>query len=379
VPFDGAYRRLSALQGDLGTAMEASIASRSHLRGECIPSLERQVQQGWGIPLVLATSSGYAALCLALSTAGVKPGQEVIVPALAPATTLLAIQVLGAVPHIVDIERETLTIDPRAAQEAILGGNAAALIAPYPFGQPPNMRALMGLSAEYGLPVIEDVTDAPGARFGSGRYAGWASGTIGHCGFVNLSYGDPLGGVWSAGLLLCRDEQRREALLRFRAEWDGPGDAATAQLVSRHSIRELDALCIQLKVARMAGWQARQSEIVARYAAAFAGLGSLWTQPLFAGWVQRATSFPIVVHSAQARLSLASYLATQGIQTGAGSALLLPDHCTETHRARVGVLRTYEAVVPALLQVPCYAELEDDEVDRVIANVQRWYALQHGA
>jgi dTDP-4-amino-4,6-dideoxygalactose transaminase len=379
VTLDGAYRRLSALQPALGPALEASIAAGSHQRGECIPILERQVQQGWGIPLVLATSSGYAALCLALSSAGVKPGQEVIVPALAPASTLLAIQVLGAVPHIVDIERETLTIDPRAAQEALLGGNAAALIAPYPFGQPPNMRALMGLSAEYGLPVIEDVTDAPGACFGSGRYAGLAAGTIGHFGVVNLSYGDPLGGVWSAGLLLCRDEETREALLSLRAQWDGPDASEMAHLDGRHRIRELDALCIQLKVARLEGWQRRQSEIVARYAAAFADLGELETQPLFAGWAQGAASFPVVVHSAQARLDLASYLARQGIQTGACSALLLPAHCTEEHRARVGVLETYAAVVPSLLQLPCYAELEEEEVERVITHVQRWYALQHGA
>jgi dTDP-4-amino-4,6-dideoxygalactose transaminase len=128
-------------------------------------------------------------------------------------------------------------------------------------------------------------------------------------------------------------------------------------------------------VARLPGWQQRQSAIAARFVAAFADLDALEISPLFAGWEHGATCFPIVTRSAQSRNALASYLASQGIQTGEGRVLRLPEHCTEQHHARTGILETYDAVAPALLLLPCYAELGDDEVERVIAHVQTWHAL----
>lgn len=379
ITLDGTYRRLSALQSDLGLALEASAASGSYLRGECIPSLERQILQSWGVPLALATSSGYAALCLALYSVGVKAGQEVIVPALAPSWTLLAIQSIGATPHLVDIERETLTICPRAAQEAIAQGNAAALLAPYPFGLTPDMRALMGLSAEYGIPVLEEVTGAPGVSFRRGRYAGTLAGQIGHFGVLSLSYGDPLCCLWSAGLLLCRDEAQSEMLRELRGQWDDRDTSGAARLLRRHHLRELDALCLQLEVQRLSDWQQRQRAIAARYVDAFADLDAASVNPLFANWESGATCFPIVTQSAQSRHALASYLARRGIQTGEGRLLRLPDYAAREYRTHTGPLKSYDAVTPALLLLPCHAELADAEVERVISSVLLWRALERCA
>jgi dTDP-4-amino-4,6-dideoxygalactose transaminase len=378
VPLDGTYRRLLALQSELGLALASATAGGTHLRDECIPALERQILQSWGVPFVLATSSGYASLCLALYSAGVQPGQEVIVPALAQPWTLLAIHSLGATPHIVDID-ETLTICPLAAQEAIVQGNAAALLAPYPFGLPPDMRALMGLSAEYGIPVIEEVTGAPGARWSRGRYAGIPAGQIGHCGLLSLSYGEPLCGLWSAGLLLCRDEVQSDMLLELRGQWDGRDTSGSAQFLKRHHLRELDALCLQLEVTHLPDWQRRQSAITARYVEAFADLDAALISPPFADWENGATCFPVVTRSAQSRHGLASYLARRGIQTGEGRLLRLPDYATREYRTHTGLLKSFDTVAPALLLLPCHAELADAEVERVINSVQLWHMLERCA
>lgn len=375
VPLDGTYRRLAALQDAMGAALEASCAAGRPARGECIPALERLVELRWGVPLALATPSGWAALYLAMAAAGVRADQEVVVPALAPSWTLLAIRALGAVPRIVDIERETLTIDPGSAREAILLGQAAALLAPYAFGLPPDMPALMGLSAEGGVPVIEDVTEAPGVRWERGRYAGMAAGQIGHFGYLSLSYGDPLGGLWPAGLLLCRHTESRQLLHRMRGEWEGQDDSGSARLERRHYLRDLDALCLQIKLERLADWRRRQRDIAARYADAFADL-DLWISPLEADWERGACCYPVITAGAGERAALATYLAQQGIQTGNGRELFLPIHCAARHQARTGRLATYESVVPSLLLLPCYAELEDGEVEHIIRHVQRWYTLQ---
>lgn len=368
IPLDGSYRRLFALQQAFREMLETATARGDHEREGGTAALERQVERDWNIPVALATSSAYTALRLVLLAAGVEAGQEVVVPALASATTLLAIQSIGAVPCIVDIERHTLSIDLQATMSAILQGRVAALIAPYTYGYAPDMRALMGLAAEWGIVVIEDVTAVPGVRHGPGRYAGVTAGGVGHFGYLDLSYGTPQGALWGAGLLLCRDEGQREALLQARSDMSISG-GETASIFRRGAhMTGLDALCIQAKLAYLDSWDSRQHGLALHYAAAFGTLHGLCFPPPFG-----PTCFPLMTYSQQDRRHLATCLEARGIQTADVGGMFLPQYCGD-RLAHAGALPVAEEVRSVLLLLPCYAELDGGEVERIIKGVQECYA-----
>jgi perosamine synthetase len=166
----------------------------------CVGDVERALEEKWGIAVTLTVSAGGTAVQLALLAAGVKQGDGVLLPAFTPAETLAAVLAVGAVPHIVDIDPATFTLDPAAAALALAQPTAriAAMIAVHLLGQPVMLQPLVGLSTEYQVPLIEDATHAPGIGY-VGRYAGTVAGGGGDFGCLALSKELPLSIVGEGG------------------------------------------------------------------------------------------------------------------------------------------------------------------------------------
>ncbi|GAB6054610.1 lipopolysaccharide biosynthesis protein RfbH [Magnetospira thiophila] len=99
-----------------------------------------------------------------------EPGSEVIVSALSWSTTIWPLVQCGLVPVIVDIDPQTLNIDPAAAERAI-GPKTRALMPVHVYGNPCHMDALTDICARHDLILIEDCCEALGARY-DGNYVG---------------------------------------------------------------------------------------------------------------------------------------------------------------------------------------------------------------
>lgn len=115
-------------------------------------------------------NSGSSANLLALSALGLLPGDEVITPALTWATTVWPIAQVGAVPVLVDVDRETYNIRPEAIEVAITP-RTKAIMPVHVLGNPCDMDAIMDIAKRHHLYVIEDVCEALGAEY-HGRKVG---------------------------------------------------------------------------------------------------------------------------------------------------------------------------------------------------------------
>jgi dTDP-4-amino-4,6-dideoxygalactose transaminase len=113
---------------------------------------------------VRVMTSATAGLEMALEVAGIRPGDEVIVPAMSFAASANVVARLRAKPVFVDIDLHTRNIDLHQVPPAITARTRA--IMPVHFaGLPVDMEALYGLAAQYGLRVIEDAAHAIGSRY----------------------------------------------------------------------------------------------------------------------------------------------------------------------------------------------------------------------
>jgi dTDP-4-amino-4,6-dideoxygalactose transaminase len=147
----------------------------------------------------IAVANGSVALEVALQALGIRPGDEVIVPAHSFIATATAVSRVGAKPVFVDIERETFNIDPGAI-EAAMSPNAKAVIIVHFGGLLVNMDQIAKTVEKTGLAVIEDAAHAHGAEW-MGRRAG-SMGRIGTFSFQNsksMTAGE-------GGLLITSDE-----------------------------------------------------------------------------------------------------------------------------------------------------------------------------
>ncbi len=129
----------------------------------------------------VATSSGSSALATALLSIGIRVGDEVIVPNLTMAATAQAVQLLGAVPVLADVEPQSLTLCPERVREKITP-RTRAIIHVSLNGRAGKIYELLNLCKDKNLPLIEDAAQAL-----TSSAKGKALGTIGHCGIYSFS------------------------------------------------------------------------------------------------------------------------------------------------------------------------------------------------
>jgi dTDP-4-amino-4,6-dideoxygalactose transaminase len=125
----------------------------------------------------ISTSSGTTALWVALKSAGVKAGDEVIVPPYSFVATVSAVLMANAVPVFVDIDPNTFNIDSNKIEQAIT--NKTKVIMPVHIsGNPAEMDKIIKISRKYGIQVIEDAAQAHGAEWNNTKVGALGLGGI---------------------------------------------------------------------------------------------------------------------------------------------------------------------------------------------------------
>lgn len=190
--------------------------------GGWIERLERVIESWLGEGRALATSSATTALLAALRAVEVGPEDEVIIPSYGWIGDVGAVQLLGATPVWVDIDADTWQAAPSSIRAA-LSRRTAAIVAPHLCGHPCATNEIAALAQAHGVPLIEDVSQALGARIRGARV-----GTFGDLAVMSFGPGK-LVSAGEGGALIARTDAlwQRAALvsqhpLRQRVEVDDP-------------------------------------------------------------------------------------------------------------------------------------------------------------
>ena len=118
----------------------------------------------------MGLNSCTAGLHLALLAAGVQPGDEVITTPMTFCASANVIEHVGATPGLVDVEPDTLNLDPRAVSAAVTPRTRAILAVHYA-GHPADLDPIQDLACQHGLAVMEDAAHALPASY-KGRMIG---------------------------------------------------------------------------------------------------------------------------------------------------------------------------------------------------------------
>ena len=138
--------------------------------GRYVEALEYDIAAWLDTPHAIAVSSGTAALHLAMLAAGVRPGDEVLVPAHTFIATIWCVLYVGATPVLCDVEVATGTIDVADAARRVTA-RTTAIVPVHLYGQPADLGAVDVLAKRHGLKVIEDNAQSIGACW-DGRMLG---------------------------------------------------------------------------------------------------------------------------------------------------------------------------------------------------------------
>jgi dTDP-4-amino-4,6-dideoxygalactose transaminase len=254
---------LGAQQEEIADEVETGIkevfAQTSFIGGPAVTEFEQAYARFLGARHCVGVANGTDALELALRACGVGPGGEVILPANTFIATAEAVSRIGAVPVPVDVDPDYLLIDPERVRQAITA-RTQAIVPVHLFGQTAFVELLEPIAVACGAVIIEDAAQSQGASR-HGRFAG----TLGTAAGTSFYPGKNLGAAGDAGAVLT----------------DDAGVAARVRLLGAHGSEQkyrhdavgmnsrldtVQAVVLNAKLRRLAGWNERRRGAAARYA-----------------------------------------------------------------------------------------------------------------
>ena len=251
--------------------------------GAYVDRIERDLESITGSAHAVATSNGTAALDICLRLAGVRAGDEVLVPALTFVATANAVAYQGATPHFVDSEATTLGVDP-VRLDAYLhetaridgdicvntrtGAPIRVLMVMHVFGHPCDLDGLAEVAARWKLALVEDAAEGLGSHW-NGRH-------VGNVGLVSaLSFnGNKIVTTGGGGAILTNNRElgRRAKHLTTTARVPHKWSFVHDEVGWNYRMPNLNAAlgCAQLE--RLPDMLARKAVLAQRYEAAFRGV-----------------------------------------------------------------------------------------------------------
>ena len=373
VPMLDVSRQNDPLRAEIDAAISEVCQAGAFVHGPACREFEADIASYCGTQHAIGCASGSDALLLALMVLGIGPGDEVVLPSFTFFATAGAVWRLGAKPVFADILPETFNIDPAdVARKLTLA--TKAIIPVHLFGQCVDMQALAEVAGD--IPVIEDAAQAIGAELG-----GQKAGSLATMGCFSFYPTKNLGGFGDGGIITTDDDAIADQVRILRDHGQQPRYShAVVGLNSR--LDTLQAAVLKVKLPRLDMWSAGRQQNADRYAAEFKRLGldhHLGIPQVAAGCLSVWNQYTVRVAEGR-RDQLQKHLADQQI----GSAIYYPiplhlQKCFAELGHERGSFPATEQAAEEVLSLPIFAELAQQEQQRVIKSLAVFYGVAYTA
>jgi len=200
------FSQYEKIQNEIDKAVIDVIRSTAFINGPEVKTFQTDLEKYLGVKHVIPCANGTDALQIAMMGLGLQQGDEVITANFTYVATAEVIALLKLTPVLVDVDRETFCIDPKAVDAAITP-KTKAIVPVHLFGQCAPMEALLAIAKKNNLFIIEDNAQAIGADyiFSDGRKQ--KAGTLGNIGTTSFFPSKNLGGYGDGGALFTKDDE----------------------------------------------------------------------------------------------------------------------------------------------------------------------------
>ena len=265
VPFVDLSLQHAEIDPPLSSQIQSVLDRGDFILGSDVSGFEEEFARYCGAARTVGVDSGTSALELALRGLGLGPGDEVITPANTFIATVLAIIHAGCTPVLVDIDPDTYLMDVEATRAAITS-RTAALLPVHLYGQPADMDRLNALAAEHGLVVIEDASQAHGAR-----YRGRRTGSLAEIAAFSLYPAKNLGAVGDAGVVVTSNPDLAGSI-RLLRNYGSPQKYVHDLLGFNRRLDTIQARVLRAKLPHLDRWNASRRATAGLYRQALTDL-----------------------------------------------------------------------------------------------------------
>ena len=344
---------------EIDSAITRVMESGHYILGQEVGAFEKEFAAYIGVRFGIGVSSGTDALHLALWACGIGPGDEVITVSHTAVATVVAIDLCGAKPVLIDIDPFTFVMDTDQIEQAITS-RTKAILPVHLYGYVADMKSILSIAHSYGLRVIEDCAQSHGATYGSRKSGAW--GDIAAFSFYPTKN---LGAFGDGGIVVTSDEELAERVRLLREYgWQQRYVSETSGLNSR--LDELQAAVLRVKLKYLDQWNEERRRKALIYMKLLEGSEVIC--PIERKPVRHV--YHLYVIRTKKRDFLQAFLRENGI--GTLIHYPVPIHLQNAYKNlgyRKGDLPMTEQYSREILSLPFFPEMTEVEIKEVVSKI----------
>ena len=361
VPLVDLVAQQAEIHDELAPQLQDILQRAAFIGGKEVELFEQQYADFLGARHCIGVGNGTDALELALLGAGVRPGQEVIVPANTFIASVEAVVRVGAVPVLADVDEEHLLLDPESVRRRVTG-STAAILPVHLFGQVAPVERLTPIAEECGAVIIEDAAQAQGAaRFGR------PAGTLGHIAATSFYPGKNLGAAGDAGAVITDDDDAAR-LVRLLGAHGSERKYEHEVMGCNSRLDTIQAAVLLTKLKRLHAWNEMRCQAAARYQELLADVEGVRLPRSAPG---NSDVWHLFVVRLENRDRVAADMQQSGVSTGVHYPV--PVHRTEAWQKlglESGSFPVAEAASRRILSLPLYPHITVSQQEHVVASLR---------
>jgi dTDP-4-amino-4,6-dideoxygalactose transaminase len=353
VPFLDLKAQHAPLKEEILGCWSEILDTAGFIGGPQVAALEKEFAAACGTSHCIAVSNGTDALIFIFKALGLKPGDEVIVPADTFIATSEAVSLAGGRPVFVDVLPDTYNVDPDKLASAITL-RTKGIVPVHLYGQTADMDPIWDIARKHGLWVVEDAAQAHLAE-----YKGREAGSMGVAAGFSFYPGKNMGACGDAGAVTTSDAALADTIRKLRDhgsakkyhhEFEGHNGRCDA----------IQAAALRVKLRHLPQWNASRRAVARRYQEL---LGDVRRVRLPRVAAQCLPVWHLFVAQVEDRDSVQQALHERGIATGLHYPV--PLHLQQAYAhvgLRAGAFPVTEALARRLLSLPMFPELTEDQI-----------------
>jgi len=353
VPFQDLGRLHESIADELNEAIQRVLSTSSFVGAASARAFEEAFAEAHGVDHAIGVGSGTDALALALRGLGIGPGDEVIIPSMTFVASAEAVVHVGATPVIVDVDPDTLLLDPISVAAARTD-RTVAVMPVHLYGHVVPFDLIRGWQAQ-GLKVVEDAAQA---HLGTWNRQG--VGTVGDAACFSFYPGKNLGAMGDGGAVITQDADVASRVAKLR-DHGRDSKYLHSEIGWCSRLDGLQAAILEVKLRHLPDWTENRRVLAERYQER---LGSRLVP-----WEDGAVHHLLVArHDAESRDRLRDALAARGVGVGVHYPVALSQQPSVAEFCRPSP--NAEAAAASILSLPMDPLMRLSEVELVCDEVE---------
>lgn len=370
IPILDLTTEVEQLWGQLAPVLEKTIRSGQFILGPETKSFEKEAAEYLGVKHAIGCNSGTDALIIGLRAIGVECGDEVITTPFSFFATAESISIIGAKPVFVDIDLDSMNLDPDLVEAAITP-KTKAIMPVHLFGRPAQMTRLVEIAEKHGLQIIEDCAQSFGAAYqpldGEGgsaaikdRIRGKVTGSIGAVGAFSFFPTKNLGAYGDGGLITTDDDKVAELSLKLRVH--GSAKRYHNEMLGYNSrLDSLQAAILRLKLPLVDGYNQARRAVAKLYGELLSDVPGVVAPEVVDGHV---------FHQYTVRLLDADRDAVQAKMQAQGVSSMIyypiPQDRLEVYAGKYPPFAKSDTLAKQVLSLPIWPQISPEQQQRVV-------------